>query len=133
ELRAVRIRLAVARFVALGEQRVARPPERRVDRIGIAARHVADLFPLPLQLLDVRDRPAPPAFARRGIGDRLRARDQRLLLAEIVGLFGATRVDHRLATLEEAIARGPESLPQQVALLAREVPGVLPARLQCLE
>ena len=39
----------------------------------------------------------------------------------------------RLAALEELVARGAEPLPQLVALLARQVAGLLPLRLQRLE
>ena len=63
----------------------------------------------------------------------MRARDQRLLGGEVLAFLGVARVELRLAALEEPIARGAEALPQIVTLLAREVTGFLPARLQRLE
>src|SRR3569623_1671333 len=100
---------------------------------SLAARHVAELFPLLLLRLDLGERLAPSAGAGRSGGDGLRACDQRLLLDEVVGLLGVARVELWLAALEEPIARGAEPLPQLVTLLARQVTGVLPLRLQLLE
>src|SRR6185503_18441033 len=79
ELGAMCVGLDVARLVALGEQRVARGAEPLVHGVGIAARHVTDVLPLTLQILDRADRLAPAAVAGRAVRDLLRTRDQRLL------------------------------------------------------
>ena len=111
------------------EKAIAGRAEAMPDQLGLVLPYRPDRLPLGLQPLQLRGRSLPIA----GLGECLRAHAERFLLREVLGPRVLPLREILVAAGEEAIARGAETFPRRLFVLARTRTDGFPLGLERLD